>query len=530
MTSPVPGSYIPIGKVPKRGRRASSDDIQRGGDPSIPEVLQSTVPSAILSDAQGNLFQRKLQYRGFESSPVNGEAQGLAVYQNGVRINEVVRRHRQLGLPARIAIDGITIIGANPVFGLNAIGGAAVIVMRDGFNFQGAEFDTRAGSFGRIQGSVALGGSSGPWGVFVAVEGIKDDGFRDFSEAEIKRMYADFGVKTSDGKEFHLNFSGAKNFVGVTAAAPGSCSTSAGSSTFTSPQTTDNEMKMLSFNGSVKVTPIVHRLGRHLLPLVRAERTTTATSPRLRSARVPTATTVVCAEAEEPARRRSRLRIATASRCRSTTSSSLRHHRPHGAERATSYGVSLQGVEKSPAVRATATSSCSVPATTTATSTTAANSELGFFGPQFVVEHLPSRFFLIGGPDDFVPRDLSTKNDYAGVYFTNTIDLTEPPRAHRRRPLQLRAHRDQEQQGFEPRGRRRGVDDAFRQARFLPLQSDGGRDLPALARPDALRQLRGGQPCPDGGRARLRRSGQSVPDRELPYRRPAAEAGRLAHL
>ena len=55
--------------------------------------------------------------------PRHGVAQGLAVYQNGVRINSL-RRHRQLGLPADNAIEGITIIGANPVYGLNALGGA----------------------------------------------------------------------------------------------------------------------------------------------------------------------------------------------------------------------------------------------------------------------------------------------------------------------------------------------------------------------------------------------------------------------
>ncbi len=32
-------------------------------------------------------------------------------------------------------------------------------------------------------------------------------------------MYADIGVK-GDGKEFHLNYSGADNYVGVTAAVP----------------------------------------------------------------------------------------------------------------------------------------------------------------------------------------------------------------------------------------------------------------------------------------------------------------------
>ncbi len=139
------------------------------------------------------------------------------------------------------------------MFGLNAIGGAATIAMRDGFNFQGTEIDMRAGSYGRLQGSLATGARSGIWGAFVALEGIKDDGFRDFSESEVRRMYADVGVKTSEA-EFHLNFTGAKNEVGVTAAAPVQLLDLGWNKTFTSPQTTDNEMAMVSLNGAVKAT------------------------------------------------------------------------------------------------------------------------------------------------------------------------------------------------------------------------------------------------------------------------------------
>ena len=205
--SPVAGSEIPIGKFPGAVGRASSSDIAKFHDASIPEVLQNTVPGVILGDAQGNIYQRNLQYRGFEASPVNGVPQGLAVYQNGVRINESFGDIVNWDFLPDNAIDGITILGANPVYGLNALGGAVGIVMRDGFNFQGVEIDSRFGSFGHAQGSVAAGARSGAWAAFIAGEYIQDDGYRDFSEAEIKRMYADIGVK-GDGVELHLNYHG----------------------------------------------------------------------------------------------------------------------------------------------------------------------------------------------------------------------------------------------------------------------------------------------------------------------------------
>ena len=67
-------------------------------------------------------------------------------------------------------------------------------------------------------------------------------------------MYADLGVK-GDGKEFHLNYTGADNVVGVTAAVPVQLLDLGWNRTFTSPQTTENKMRMLSLNGSVKATP-----------------------------------------------------------------------------------------------------------------------------------------------------------------------------------------------------------------------------------------------------------------------------------
>ena len=132
----------------------------------MPSIIQQTVPGAILEDLQGNGFQQNLQYRGFNSSPLNGMPQGLAVYQNGVRINESFGDIVNWDFLPDSAIEGITIVGANPVFGLNALGGAVTILMRDGFNFQGTEIDVRGGSFGRVQGELATGQRSGTWGAF----------------------------------------------------------------------------------------------------------------------------------------------------------------------------------------------------------------------------------------------------------------------------------------------------------------------------------------------------------------------------
>jgi outer membrane receptor protein involved in Fe transport len=217
--SPVAGSEIPIEKVPMGVSSTTAADIQRTGDVTAQQVLQSRVPGVIVSDLQGNEFQTDVQYRGFSSSPVNGVPQGLAVYQNGVRINEAFGDIVNWDFLPSNAVSSMTVMSSNPVFGLNAIGGAISVDMRDGFNFHGAEFDVRGGSFGRIQGSGAVGAQNGNWAMFIAAEDINDDGWRQFSPAEVHRMYADLGFKNREAK-FHVNFTGADNFVGAVTAAP----------------------------------------------------------------------------------------------------------------------------------------------------------------------------------------------------------------------------------------------------------------------------------------------------------------------
>lgn len=411
LMSPLSGSAIPIGNYPGAVGRANSGDIQRSGTTYVPDILQQTVPSAIMEDAQGNVFQKSLQFRGFDASPVNGAPQGLAVYQNGVRINEAFGDIVNWDFLPDNSINGITIIGANPVYGLNALGGAVSILMRDGFNYQGAELDVRGGSFGRYQGALTLGGNSGPWGAFLALEGIHDNGYRNFSPARIRRMYTDIGAK-GDGTEFHLNFTGANNFVGVTAAAPIQLLDLGWNQTFTSPQTTVNEMTMISANGSVKATPTLTFSGvgywrwfrqRHVDGnIIEAE----------------DCGGLVCIEEDGALEVAEDLNGNNMAYNPALAYGSI----DRTAQNANSFGFSGQGVEKTPLfgkpnqfLLGASYDHGNVPYTT--------SSELGRFGSQFVV-HGFTPPFILAEPEDFAPRNLTTQNTYAGIYFSDTIDLT----------------------------------------------------------------------------------------------------------
>ena len=248
--SPVSGSEILVGKFPGTVSIVTAAEITRSGTVTIEEALQMSVPGIILSDLQGNVFQTDVQYRGFTASPVDGMPQGLAVYQNGVRINEAFGDTLNWDFLPSVAINTITVMSNNPLFGLNAVGGAVSVIMKDGFTFQGVETDARLGSFGRRMGSLQVGAESGPVAAYVALENVNDDGYRDRGSSDIRRMYTDLGVR-GNGMEFHLNFTGADNFVGVAAASPIELLDQGWSKVFTVPQTTRNIVDMVSVNGTI---------------------------------------------------------------------------------------------------------------------------------------------------------------------------------------------------------------------------------------------------------------------------------------
>src|SRR5262249_32876551 len=62
-------------------------------------------------------------YRGFAASPLQGTPQGLAVYMQGIRINEAFGDTVNWDLIPKVAIGRSDIWTNNPAFGLNALGG-----------------------------------------------------------------------------------------------------------------------------------------------------------------------------------------------------------------------------------------------------------------------------------------------------------------------------------------------------------------------------------------------------------------------
>jgi len=253
-TTPISGAGINPDKVPASVNLVDANQIKQTGSLNIGDALQKYVPGIVVNEVAGNPFQPNVQFRGFVASPVAGTPQGLAVYQNGVRVNEAFGDTVNWDLIPTAAIKSVTVVTNNPAFGLNALGGAVNVQMKDGFNYHGAEIDTMGGSFGRIQSSAQWGKQVDNYAVYGALEGLHDDGFRNFSASDVRRFYGDVGFR-NDTSEFHLNMGAADNHFGATATVPVELLQQYWGATYTTPQTTDNRVGYVNLTGKVEATP-----------------------------------------------------------------------------------------------------------------------------------------------------------------------------------------------------------------------------------------------------------------------------------
>src|SRR5437899_7042524 len=247
-------SGMDVDKIPASINAVGAGQIARTGSLNIADALQQQVPGIIVSDTTGNPFQPDVQFRGFVASPVAGTPQGLAVYQNGVRVNEAFGDTVNWDLIPTTAIRSVTVVTNNAEFVLNALSGAVNVLMKYGFNYQGAEINTMGGSFGRIQSSAQWGKQIDNFSVYGALEGLRDGGFRNFSESTVRRAYGDVGYRT-DSSEFHLNMGVASNNFGAAAAVPVELLQKYWGATYTTPQTTANRVGYVNLTGKVEATP-----------------------------------------------------------------------------------------------------------------------------------------------------------------------------------------------------------------------------------------------------------------------------------
>ena len=206
-TTPL-GGELDVRRVAANVQTATGEQIREQGALDLADFMKRSLGSVFVNEAQSNPLQPDVQYRGFVGSPLLGLPQGLAVYQDGVRVNEPFGDTVNWALIPESAIDSVYLMpGSNPLFGLNALGGAISIRTKNGFANPGTRAEALAGSFGRVGLQAETGGTVGDtFGYFVTASYLDEDGWRDFSPTEAKQVFANVGTRTdrqSRRRELH---------------------------------------------------------------------------------------------------------------------------------------------------------------------------------------------------------------------------------------------------------------------------------------------------------------------------------------
>jgi outer membrane receptor protein involved in Fe transport len=416
-TTPIssPGSGIDVEKVPASVNIVDVNQIDRVRSANIADALQQYVPSIVVNEVTGNPSQPNVQFRGFVASPVAGTPQGLAVYQNGVRINEAFGDMVNWDLIPTAAIQSVTVVTNNPAFGLNALGGAINVQMKNGFTYRGAEIDTMGGSFGRVQSSVQWGKQYENFAVYGALEGLHDDGFRNFSPSNVRRFFGDVGYK-NDTSEFHLNVGAADNSFGATATVPVELLQQYWGATYTTPQTTTNRVGYVNLTGKVEATPtwtiegVAHV---RLFDQKTQDGNPTGTQP---CAADPT---LLCfGNGVAPANGLNGAQLTNP-----IDPGAVLGELDRTTTRSTTTGVSLQATNSDQLFGHTNKFVLGASFESSVTRFSA-SAELGTIGPNFVVSG--SGIFLgqSGSPVSIGPVELRATNQYSGLYALDTFDVT----------------------------------------------------------------------------------------------------------
>jgi iron complex outermembrane recepter protein len=251
--APLLGSGIDRSKVPAAVTSVSGADVVRTGIPSALGALDTNVPGVSLDEASGTPFQPDLIYRGFTASPNDGSDEGIAVYVNGARFNQPFGDTVLWDVLPSIAINKMDIEGANPVFGLNALGGSLNVQLKNGFTYHGGEITLYGGSYGAAAALLQYGVESHGTAAYIATNVQHSDGWREDTGADLRQLAADLGWRGNEG-EAHLSIIGADNDIAGPGTSPVQLLAINRAAQFTAPNEVKNKYLQVSLNATYDVS------------------------------------------------------------------------------------------------------------------------------------------------------------------------------------------------------------------------------------------------------------------------------------
>ncbi len=248
--TPVAGTDIEIAKLPYNVQSADDEALKRSQALDLSDFMNRNFAGVTINQAANNPLQPDLQFRGFTATPLLGGSEGISVYLDGVRVNEVFGDTVNWDLIPEDAVERMSLLaGSNPVFGLNTLGGAVSLQTKTGFSDPGTRAEIYGGSFGRWNETLETGGNSGAWGWYLMGNHFEEDGWREHSPTRATNFYGTLSWRGEAASlDFHLGH-GDTNLMG-NGAAPVEEIARDYNAIFTAPDNTKNELDLASLQGS----------------------------------------------------------------------------------------------------------------------------------------------------------------------------------------------------------------------------------------------------------------------------------------
>lgn len=239
--TPLHGSGVPRLHLPANVQVLSGERLWPGST-DLAWTLAAGVGSLHVSEAQGGTFQPDLVFRGFGGSPLLGASEGLAVYLDGVRANEPFGDVLNWDALPPMSLESINVMpGSNPLFGLNALGGAISLRTRDGFTTTGTRLSALGGSFGRTRGEGDIGLYRGAWAGYLAASLLAENGWRDFSPSILRRGFGKASWRSAASRVEVSGVAAGNDMIG-NGAAPVGLLDDDRAAVFTHPDRTDHDL------------------------------------------------------------------------------------------------------------------------------------------------------------------------------------------------------------------------------------------------------------------------------------------------
>jgi outer membrane receptor protein involved in Fe transport len=228
---------------------ASAEALRKAGGENLAEFMARNLTGVNVNEVSGSPFQNDVTFRGFRASPVVGSAQGLSVYLDGVRVNEAFGDVVQWDMLPEAAIGSLLLVsGANPLYGLNTLGGALALTTKSGLTHPGGEAEFSLTDKGRRRADLAYGFQNADgWHGFAGATWFDDDGWRDHSDGHLANLLVKVG-RAHAGTDWSATFLAGRSRLRGNGLLPDALYGDDRRAVYTFPDTTRNRLTQGTFN------------------------------------------------------------------------------------------------------------------------------------------------------------------------------------------------------------------------------------------------------------------------------------------